>query len=196
MKRRSSFAHPAEKPVKTIIYKKVELEIVERSDVLWMGCIDYAVNNTDESDIGATLERFQSLVKDITDENEVRELMCPDWSAALSINYRCGDKPCGIMFGNEVYSDRQSGGFDLFTQPGGLWLRVRGSRQAARKLLDKKKTAGPFEYFSALRAAAGANGYQQNPGVPVEVEYHCHAQYGKRRHMSYAYIPITEEERQ
>jgi len=190
--------HPVEKPVKSIIYRKVELEIVERPDVLWMGCVDYAANNTDESDICATLERFQGLVKEIEEgtPEDPRELMCPDWSAALSINYTCDDMPCGIMFGNEVYSDRQNGGFDLFTQPGGLWLRVRDGRRATHKLLGKKKIEGLFEYFSALRAAAGANGYQQNPGVPVQVEYHCHAQYGKRHHTSYAYIPITEKEAQ
>ena len=59
--------------------------------------------------------------------------MNPDWSAALSINY-CVDKPCGIMFAQETYSDKQDERYDLFTQPGGLWLRIRNDRNAAALL--------------------------------------------------------------
>lgn len=187
-------SHPAEKLVRTITYKRVEFEVVERLDVLWVGCVDYAVNNTDESDIAGTLKRFQELVKDITEENDARQLMRPGWSASLSINYRCADKPCGILFGNETYSDRQDERFDVFTQPGGLWLRVRNDKKAARRLLRKRKAA-PFEYFAeaqVLQKAAEENGYRQNTDVHVQVEYHCHAEYGKRRHTNYAYIPVVE----
>jgi len=121
--------HPAEKLVRTVAYRRVEFEVVERLDVLWVGCVDYADNNTHESDIAGTLGRFQALVKGITDENDTRQLMCPGWSAALS---------------------------------------------------------------QALQKAAEANGYRQNPDVHVQVEYHCHAEYGKRRHTNYAYIPIVK----
>ena len=182
--------------MKTITYKGVDFEVVERPDVLWVGCVDYADNNTDESDIQATLKRFQELVKDITPETDTRELMCPDWSAALSINYTCGDKPCGILFGNETWSAQQDERLDVFTQPGGLWLRVRNDKNAARKLLGKKK-AEPYEYFAraqALQKAAEANGYKQSPDVHVQVEYHCHAEYGKKNHTNYAYIPIVANE--
>ena len=119
--------------------------------------------------------------------------MCPDWSAALSINYTRDDKPCGILFGNETWSDKQDERFDVFTQPGGLWLRVRNTGKAARKLLGKK-TAEPYALFGQARAAAEANGYRQNPGVSVEIEYHCHAEYGKKHHTNYAYIAIVERE--
>ncbi|MCL1951663.1 MAG: hypothetical protein FWF60_02425 [Oscillospiraceae bacterium] len=189
--------HPAEKFVKAITYKGVDFEVIERPDVLWVGCVDYADNNTDESDIQGTLKRFQELVKDITPENDTRQLMCPDWSAALSINYCCDDKPCGILFGNETWSARQDERLDVFTQPGGLWLRVRNDKKAARKLLGKRK-AEPHEYFSdkrkILSAAAEANGYKQNPDVLVEVEYYCHAEYDKKNHTNYAYIPIIANE--
>ena len=184
--------HPVEKLVKIITHKKIEFEIVQRPDVLWVGCVDYAGNNTDESDIQSTLERFQGLVGEVS--NEERQLMRPDWSAALSINYCRGDKPCGILFGNETWSDKQDGRFDVFTQPGGLWLRVRDSKRAARRLLGKRKLDGTYEYFTALRAAAQANGYMQNPEVFVEIEYHCHAEYGKKNHTNVAYIAVIEQE--
>jgi len=185
--------HPVEKLVELIRYKGVEFEVVQRPDVLWVGCVDYAENNTDESDIQGTLKRFQALTKDFDEGQDTRERMCPDWSAALSINYSCKDKPCGIMFANETWSAQQDERFDVFTQPGGLWLRVRNDKKAARKLLGKKK-AEPYEYFAraqALQKAAEANGYRQNPDVHVQVEYHCHAEYGQKNHSNYAYIPIV-----
>lgn len=180
--------HPLEKLIQIITYKGVEFEIVERPDVMWVGCIDYAKNNTDESDVAATLKRFQEM-KDIAK----KELVNPDWSAALSINYTCGSKPCGLMFANETYSDEQDSRFDLFIQPGGLWLRVYNDQNAAELLLDKEK-AEPYEYFAGsqapLQSAARENGYLPNPEVHVQVEYSCHAEYSTPPHTNYAYIPI------
>lgn len=131
--------HPVEKLVETFLYNGVEFEVVERPEVLWVGCVDYASNNADESDIGATLERYQKFV-----EIPKKELINPDWSAALSINYGV-DKPCGIMFAQETYSDKQDERYDLFTQPGGLWLRIRNDRNAAALL--GKESAEVDEYF-------------------------------------------------
>ena len=181
--------HPGEKLVETFLYNGVEFEVVERPEVLWVGCVDYASNNADESDIGATLERYQKFI-----EIPKKELINPDWSAALSINY-CVDKPCGIMFAQETYSDKQDERYDLFTQPGGLWLRIRNDRNAAALL--GKESAEVHEYFSderkILRTAAEANHYQQNFEVCVEVEYNCHAEYSTPPHTAYAYIPIIKE---
>ncbi|HML48751.1 MAG TPA: hypothetical protein PKE04_18575 [Clostridia bacterium] len=180
-------SHPVEKHIQTLLYKGVELEVVERPDVLWVGCVDYADNDRDESDIGATLKRYREELIDIPK----RELINPDWGAALSINYDCGDKPCGIMFAQETYTSDQDGRYELFTQPGGLWLRIRNDKNAAALL--GKESAAPYEYFAGqvLQNAAKENGYEQNPEVHVQVEYHCHAEYETPPHTSYAYIPIT-----
>ncbi|MDD4773261.1 MAG: hypothetical protein PHZ09_06600 [Eubacteriales bacterium] len=172
-----------EKLTQAIYYKGAEFELVRRPDVIWVGCVDYA----DKSDIGATLKRFQGLVESAP----IKEKINPDWSAALSINYTRDDKPCGIMFANESYTDEQDKRYDIFTQPGGLWLRVKGDNKNAKALLDKDK-ADLYEFFGALRNAAKANGYIQNPDVPVEVEYHCHAEYNTPPHSCFAYIPVTE----
>lgn len=181
--------HPHETLVETLVYKGMEFEVVERPDVIWVGCVDYASNNTDESDVGGTLQRFQTLVE----LTPIIEKINPDWSASLSINYGCDHKPCGIMFANESYTVKQDGRYDIFTQPGGLWLRVRNDNRAALLLLGKDK-ASPWEYFAGehapMQSAAKENGYQQNPDLHIQIEYHCHAEYNNPPHTNYAYIPI------
>ena len=57
---------------------------------------------------------------------------------ALSINYDCGDKPCGMMFAEGTYLSEQDKKYDLFTRPRGLWLRIRSNEKAAA-LLGKEK---------------------------------------------------------
>ena len=96
------------------------------------------------------------------------------------------------MFAQETYAPNQDERYDLFTQPGGLWLRIRNDSKAAALL--GKQSAQPYEYFAearVLQSAAEENGYMQNPDVHVQVEYHCHAEYGTGQHTNYAYIPIV-----
>ena len=179
------YAHPLERTIKTISFKDVEFEVVERPSVLWIGCIGYANDTINEPNIEAILKRFQKLVESVPIQKKVN----PDWSAALSINYNFDKKPCGIMFANESYSDKQDGRYDQFTQPGGLWLRVCVCQEADTALLGRQNY-GMYEYFRILKDAAQKNGYCQNPDVHIEIEYHCHAEYSLPTHTSYAYIPI------
>ena len=176
-----------EKLAQTITYKEIEFEIIERPDVIWVGCVDYAPNNSDESDMGKTLKRYREELIEIPKQ----DLINPGWSASVSINYSCDDKPCGIMFAQETYSDKQDERYDLITQPGGLWLRVKGSEENDTALLGRQNY-GLWEYFDILRDAAKENGYMQNPEIHIVVEYHCHAEYNNPPHTNYAYIPITE----
>ncbi|MCL2518497.1 MAG: hypothetical protein FWF15_08050 [Oscillospiraceae bacterium] len=193
--------HPVEKLIKIITYKGVEFEVVERPDVIWVGCVDYAANNSDESDIDGTLKRFQNLVNTIPDAIKAR--MNPDYSAALSINYSTSEKPCGIMFANETYPAEQDERFDILIQPGGLWLKVSNNEAAATAFFGYDKAEpfnpwkyGPYMYFAGdqapLQCAAKENGYVQNPDVHIQVEYHCHAEYGTPPHTNYAYIPVKQ----
>jgi len=183
--------HPVEKIVKELTYKGVELEIVERPDVLWIGCVTYANNNTDPAfpdDDMTLIKRYQSLI-----DVPKKELINPDWSAAISINYDVNDKPSGIMFAQETYSDKQDERYNLFTQPGGLWLRLLNNKNAAA-LLGKENPA-PYEYYAdtqIMQNVAKENGYIQNPNIHVCVEYSCHAEYNTPPHRSYAYIPICK----
>lgn len=118
--------HPLERTIKTITYNGIAYDIVKRKEVLWVGCLDYARNNRDESDGDATLSRFQQLLG-----VEKRELVNPAWSAALWLNYDTDEKPCGLMFAQETYSDKQDSRYELITQPAGLWLRIRRSKETS-----------------------------------------------------------------
>ena len=180
--------HPLETLVQTLTCKGVVFEVVERPDVLWVGCVDYAENNTDESDIGATLKRYREELIGIPKQ----DLVHPDWSAALSINYGNDNKPCGLMFAQETYSDKQDERYDLLIQPGGLWLRVSITAETDNALLGRSSN-GAWEYFGVLEAAAEENGYKQDPDIPVQVEYQCHAEYGNLTHTNYAYIAVKNK---
>ena len=177
----AKLSNPIEKHVKTITYKGVEFDVVERPDVLWVGCVDYATNNTDESDISATRNRFFSTSVTKND------LINPGYGAAISINYECDDKPCGVMFAEETYSDKQDERYDLFTQPGGLWLRVHITDDSDVALLGRKNH-GLWEYFAeeVVKNAAEYNGYKVNLSVPVAVEYNHH----DGDNSNWIYIPI------
>ena len=50
------YAHPLERTIKTISFKGVEFEVVERPSVLWIGCIGYANDNINEPNIEAILK--------------------------------------------------------------------------------------------------------------------------------------------
>ncbi len=180
--------HPVEKLVQTITYKGVEFEVVERPDVIWVGCVNYAKELDGEPNMDATLERYQEII-----DIPKKELINPDWSAGISINYSCSDKPNGLMFAQETYSDKQDEGYDLFVQTGGLWLRVLNDRTAAALL--GKENAEASEYFreaQIMQKVAAENGYMENPDVHFQVEYHCHAEYSNPPHRNYAYIPIIK----
>jgi hypothetical protein len=174
--------------VQTITYKGVEFEIIERPDVIWVGCVDYANNNSDESDIGNTLKRYREELIEVPKQ----ELINSGWSASLSINYGCDDKPCGIMFAQETYSNKQDKRYDLFTQPCGLWLRVSITAETDASLLGRG-SHGSWEYFGVLNTVAEENGYKQNPDVHIQVEYHYHAEYDTPPHTNFAYIPILRK---
>lgn len=181
--------HQIDKPIQTICYKGVEFELVERPDVLWVGCLDYAANNQDESDSNITLERFQKLL-----DVEKKELMNPDWSAAIWVNYGCEDKPCGLMFAQETFSEKQDNRYELLTQPGGIWLRVRRSRKISLILFGKESIDG-WDYFACgeMKKAIEENGYIVNQNTPFRVAYDCHAEYSTPPHTCYAYLPVCKK---
>jgi len=181
--------HPLEKTIQNITYKGITFEVVERPDVLWVGCVDYASNNEDESDIGATLTRYREELIGVVKQ----ELVMPDWSASLSINYSNESQPNGLMFAQETASDEQDERYELVTQPGGLWLRICCNKEANLAFFGDENTE-IWRYFAddVLQEAAKENGYQENPDVHVQVEYHCHAEYETPPHRCYAYIPIIK----
>ena len=47
--------HSVEELLQTILYKSVKIGVFERPDIFWVGCADYADDNTKESDIETAL---------------------------------------------------------------------------------------------------------------------------------------------
>ena len=90
------------------------------------------------------------------------------------------------MFAQETFSAEQDERYDLFTQPGGLWLRILNDKNAATLL--GKDSAEPYEWFELLRNAAKENGYLQNPNIHVEVEYYSNTPV----YTTFVYIPIIK----
>ena len=180
-------AKQTEKLVHTISYKGVEFEIFERPDVLWVGCLDFADNNADESDSDKTLSRYQEYL-DIAK----KDLINSDWSASLWVNYGCDDKPHGQMFAQETYSPNQDERYEVFTQPGGLWLRVRRKKETSLALFGNE-SIDAWDYFinGVMQNAAEENGYKVNPDVHVRIGYDCHAEYNTPPHTCYAYMPVV-----
>lgn len=176
------FENPIEKLVQTIIFKGVKFEMIERPEVIWVGCVDYADNNTDESDIGATLKRYREELINVSKQ----ELINPDCSAALSFHYNCTDKPCGIMFAQETYSDKQDERYDLYKMPASLFVRMQQSTEA-EKLLGRE-IQGVWELFGIIKEQMMPEyGYKFNDAVP-EIEY-----YNNKNGTGYAYVPIVKE---
>ena len=182
------FENKLDRLVAVFGYNGAAAELVERGDVLWVGCVDYAADNHGESDYAETLRRYQQLAPTAGHG----EYPNPDWSASLSLNYKRDDRPSGIFMGMEAGSGDFDARYDRFVQPGGLWLRIRNDEAAAR-LLGKEK-AMAYEYFACgiLDAIAKENGYAQNPDVSVEIEYYSRDEYGSPDFASYAYIPVIK----
>ncbi len=181
-------AQQIEKLVRTINYNGIMFEIVERTDVLWVGCLDYANNNKDESDSNITLNRYQKYLDVVK-----QDLINPDWSASLWVNYGCDDKPYGQMFAQETYSAKQDERYETFTQPGGLWIRVRRKKETSLVLFGNENIDA-WDYFinKVLQNAAEENGYNVNPDVHVRIGYDCHAEYNTPPHACYVYMPVIE----
>lgn len=156
-------------------------EVVERPETIWVGTLSYADNNYDEPDMGALLSRYQNLVPTPKEDR-----INPDWDAAISINYgRHGEAPKGMMFGQETYSaEKQDKQYDLFTQPGGMYIRIANNQQAAALL--GKESCQTWELFGYIKEkAAPQNGYRIREDVDIAIEYHNY-----KNNSWYAYIPV------
>lgn len=182
-----AWIHPLDKIVTSFVHNGIGYDVVERPDVLWVGCLDYAPSDHDEVDSDATLDRFRSLLG-----VEKRELVDPAWSAAIWVNYGRVDKPRGLMFAQETYSGNQDAGYEVLKQPAGTWLRLRRSRETSFALFGSE-SMDAWDYFSCgeMPKAAEANGYIVDPGASLWIGYNCHEEYSTPPYSCYAYLPIV-----
>jgi len=175
-------AQQQEKLIETFTVKKAVFEVFDRPDVLWVGTLAWADNNHDEPDIDALLKKFQAMCE-IPKQHRIN----PDWSAGISINYCLdGKAPRGMLFAQETYSPEQDSRYDIFTQPAGLYLRVRMDKHAGK--LIGKKNYGEVEMFGLLADVAVRHGYRKDYDNPIEIFYHDH-EHGTGK---YAYIAVEK----
>ena len=159
-----------ERIVETIQVNGAVFDVVERPETLWVGTISYAKNNRDDPDFKGCLKRFQKLCP----KAPKVDLINPVWDADISFNFikRSGCAPKGVMYGLETYSaEKQDKRYDLFTQPSGLYMRIRNDEHAAA-LFGRETCANHMLIDYIARTAAPQNGYQLRSDVDLSVEYH------------------------
>ena len=172
----------SEKLVETFTVGKAVFEVFDRPEVLWVGTLAWADNNHDEPDTGALLKKYQSLVY----SHPQREFRNPGWSAGISINYCLGGRaPRGMLFAAETWSAKQDSCYDVFTQPAGLYFRMRLDKHA-RKLIGKKNDDGA--QYALMEKVAAQHGYRRALGNPIEMFYHDH----ENGTAAYAIIPVEK----
>ena len=92
-----TLSHPLEKLVEAFECDGAAFEVVRRPDVLWVGCVARWADGSGEAESEHALARFRRLVE----VEPIRERICEDWSAALTLYRADTDKPCGVFYGNE-----------------------------------------------------------------------------------------------
>ena len=171
--------NPVETFVQTILYKDVKFEIIERPIVTWVGSMKF-----NEGDLNADPS---SLVKDVHPlwndffENEIinqtrfENFISPTAIGVLWFNLHNKDLPNGMMMAKEVYSAKYASKYDVYTQPAGLYIRLKVDGNSAG-LLGKEKCE-PYELHKFMKTVAAQNGYEiyfpvVNGNSLANLEYH------------------------
>lgn len=158
----------------------IRFEVVRCPATIWCGALGYALNCTDEPDIGAVLQRYQE-----TTEIPKAESANPEWSCAISINYwQEGAAPRGMMFAQQVLTTRQDPVYDVYTMPESLFIRVQNTAEAARGGFGRDKCE-LYELFGVIKNSMQMHGYVFATTGAQEIEmYHWEAG------LQYAYVPV------
>ena len=181
-----------ERIVETIPLNGAVFDVVERPETLWVGTISYAKNNRDDPNFKGCLKRFQKLCAIAPKE----DLINPDWDADISFNFikRTGNAPKGVMYGLETYSAaKQDKRYDLYTQPSGLYMRIRNDERAAA-LFGREKCANYMLIDYITGTAAPQNGYQLRSDIDLSVEYHSGNHDGNDKWYIYVAVEKVSEE--
>ena len=164
----------------------VTFEVVHCPFTLWCGALGYASNCADEPDIGALLEKYQAAC-----ETPKSGLAQPDWSCAISIDYwRSGVAPRGMMFAQQVLSDRQEPVHNVYAMPESLFIRVANTAEVARAAFGRE-VCELHELFGVVKGAMDAQGYAINDNGAQEIEM-----YNYSAGLFYAYVPVRRREPQ
>lgn len=174
--------------VKTIQYNNIPMELVQVPATMWCGSIAYASNLTDEPDIPALLQKFQNLCS-VPKEDRAN----PDWSCCISIDYwQDGKVTRGMMFAQQVLSDKQDSAHDIYTMPESLYIRASGTKEVAQAAFGKD-SCELWELFGVIKEAMEAEGYVIGKNGAQEIEIHDHTKYGMEDRPCFAYVQVEKK---
>ena len=174
----------SEKLVKEFTCKSIPFEVVCCPSTIWCGTLGYASNCTDEPDIGALLQKYQKLC-------DIPKIECAnsEWSCAISINYwQEGATPRGMMFAQQVLTEKQDSSHDVYTMPESLFVRVANTPEIAKATLDKD-SCELCELFGVIKDSLNENGYVIGTNGAQEIEMYNHG-----AGLSYAYVQVACKE--
>lgn len=174
--------------VKAFTYNNIPMELVQVPATIWCGSIGYAPNLTDEPDIGGLLQKYQSQC-----HIPKLERANPDWSCCISIDYwQNGAVPRGMIFAQQVLSDKQDPAHDIYTMPESLYIRAAGTKAVAQAAFGKDECE-LWELFGVIAEAMNAEGYVIGTNGAQEIEMHDHTKYGMEDRPCFAYVQVMKK---
>lgn len=180
-----SLKHPQERVVETFCHQGIEVELVEWEDTTWCGKIGYAINNTDEPDVDAIMEAYMALDQSAAKGRE------SDWSACISLNYLCNQRPNGVMFGCLAADEKQPKDFDVYKIPAAQYMRIRMCDETAKALGHALWQGGIPPYQWIGEEIAPELGYKYGDDTLPVIEYYGYYDPDKHAHeLLYLYVPV------
>ena len=182
--------HPQEKIIETFDYNGITVDLVEWTNTIWCGKIDYAINNTDEPDVDTIMSGFQAL--NIPSACERCE---GSWDVCMSVNYFSNERSNGVMFGFLVSTEEQPDGFDTYKVPAAQYMRIRMCDETAQALGHEPFHGGipPYEWIG--EQIAPEFGYKYDDDSTPIFEYYGYWNPEKYVHeFSYLYVPVKKDE--
>lgn len=179
--------HPQERIVETYQYNGISVELIEWKETFWCGKIGYAHNNTDEPDVEEIMNEFMAV-------NSTQKPNQPEVNASIcmSINYLSNERPNGVMFGYQVFTQEQPEGFDIYKVPTVLYIRVLISAETSNALQCEPWHGGipPYEWIGEQIAPAFGYVYGDD-SLPI-FEYYIHNPQTHKPETAYLYVPVTK----
>jgi len=171
--------HMIEKLIKTISYEGVDFEIVERPDVKWVGSLKFNEENfnADPSPLVRDVHPLWNdfFEKEVINNPNHENFIAPTAIGVLWFNMKNNDLPNGMMMAKEIYTATYDSKFNLYTQPAGLYIRLKVDADSAQ-LIGKEKCE-PHELHKIMAEIAKQSGYEiyfpvVNGISLVNIEYH------------------------
>lgn len=178
--------HRQETVLENFTFNGAEAQLVEWTETLWCGKVQYAEDFVNEPDVEKLMEDFTALGDSEASPNGPEA----GWDVCLSLNYLSTQRPSGVFFGFLVESRDQPQGFDQLWLPQGRFLRVEINEQTAKALDSEPWTGGvpPFQWVSeTLGPKLGFT--VEDSALPI-VEYYQHKEDGSIAGC-WLYVPVA-----